>query len=88
MRVTSASPPARLPLMSDPRSNEGDGFAALSYILAGLLLYGLLGWLGDKCFGTGFLLPIGLIAGLGLGVYLVIKRYGASALPGADNGKE
>jgi F0F1-type ATP synthase assembly protein I len=63
--------------MSDPKGNDGDGIAALSYILAGLLLYGGLGWLGDHWLGTGFLLPAGLILGLGLGVFLVIRRYGA-----------
>ncbi|MDO5737177.1 MAG: hypothetical protein Q4P15_11960 [Propionibacteriaceae bacterium] len=49
---------------------------ALSYILAGLILYGGLGWLGDYYFGTTWLLPIGLIMGLGTSTYLIIKRYG------------
>jgi F0F1-type ATP synthase assembly protein I len=65
--------------MSDPKGNDGDGIAALSYILAGLLLYGGLGWLGDRWLGTSFLLPAGLILGLALGVYLVVKRYGAQS---------
>jgi F0F1-type ATP synthase assembly protein I len=63
--------------MSDPKVNDGDGIAALSYILAGLILYGFLGWLGDRWLGTSFLLPLGLILGLALGVFLIIKRYGA-----------
>jgi F0F1-type ATP synthase assembly protein I len=61
--------------MSDPKDNGGDGFTALSYLLAGLLLYGGLGWLADRWLGTVFLLPIGLIVGLGLGVYLIIRRF-------------
>ncbi|MDR1449016.1 MAG: hypothetical protein LBI84_02225 [Propionibacteriaceae bacterium] len=65
--------------MSDPQGNDGDGFTALSYIVAGLLLYGGLGWLGDHWLGTGFLLPIGLVVGVGLGVFLVIKRFGAKS---------
>ncbi|MDR0416766.1 MAG: hypothetical protein LBH76_05540 [Propionibacteriaceae bacterium] len=65
--------------MSDPRGNEGDGFSALSYILAGLLLYGGLGWLGDRWLGTAWLLPVGLILGTGLGVFLVIKRFGTQS---------
>jgi len=65
--------------MSDPESKDGEGFAVLSYMVTGLLLYGGLGWLGDWFFGTGFLLPVGLILGFGLGLYLIIKRYGASA---------
>ncbi|MDR1513195.1 MAG: AtpZ/AtpI family protein [Propionibacteriaceae bacterium] len=63
--------------MSGPTGNDGDGIAALSYILAGLILYGVLGWLADRWLGTRFLLPAGLILGLGLGAYLVIKRFGA-----------
>ena len=64
--------------MSDPRSNDGDGFAVLAYMVAGLLLYGGLGWLGDWYFDTSFLLPLGLVLGFGLGLYLVVKHYGTS----------
>jgi F0F1-type ATP synthase assembly protein I len=55
---------------------DGDAFTALSYILAGLLFYGGLGWLGDRFFETSFLLPIGLLLGMGLGTFIIIKRYG------------
>ncbi|MDR1214106.1 MAG: hypothetical protein LBK54_08515 [Propionibacteriaceae bacterium] len=65
--------------MSDPKGNDGDGFTALSYILSGLLLYGGLGWLADHFCGTGLFLPIGLIGGLALGVFMVIRRFGASS---------
>lgn len=52
------------------------GYRILSYIAAGLLFYGGLGWLGDKYLGTVFLLPLGLIIGLVLAMYAIIKRYG------------
>jgi len=61
--------------MSD-RSDQSAGFAALSYLLAGGLLYGGLGWLLDHWLHTRFCLPIGLVLGFGLGVYLVVKRFG------------
>ncbi|GAB3814314.1 hypothetical protein GCM10028820_10070 [Tessaracoccus terricola] len=48
----------------------------LSYILAGLILYGGLGWLGDHYLNTSWLLPVGLIVGLACSIYLIIKRYG------------
>ena len=48
----------------------------LSYILAGLILYGGLGWLGDNYLHTEWMLPVGLIVGLGMSIYLIIKRYG------------
>ena len=46
-----------------PRSQGGEesggmdlGLRVLSYLIAGVLVYGLLGWLGDHYFGTKFLL--------------------------------
>ncbi len=53
-----------------------DGMVPLSYILAGLILYGGLGWLGDNYLHTEWMLPVGLIVGLGMSIYLIIKRYG------------
>lgn len=57
--------------------HTGDGMVVLSYILAGLVLYGGLGWLGDRYFNTSWLLPLGLILGMALSIYMVIKRYGS-----------
>ncbi|MDR1386825.1 MAG: hypothetical protein LBJ44_04390 [Propionibacteriaceae bacterium] len=65
--------------MSDPKGNDGDGLTALSLILSGLLLYGGLGWAVDRLCGTGWFLPVGLIGGLALGVFMVIRRFGASS---------
>ena len=45
-------------------------------MLAGMLLYGGLGWLGDRYFGLNVLLPVGLLLGFGVSIYLVFKRYG------------
>lgn len=59
-------------------SGREDGMVAISYILAGLLFYGALGWLGDYLLGTSWLLPIGLIAGLMASIYLICKRYGSA----------
>ncbi|WP_460742415.1 hypothetical protein [Mariniluteicoccus endophyticus] len=52
--------------------------AVLSYIIAGILVYGGLGWLGDHFLHTKFLLPAGLILGMVSSIYLIIKRYGQS----------
>lgn len=59
-----------------PRSEDGMG--VLAYILAGLLFYGGLGWVGDHFLKTSWLLPVGLIVGLISGIYLIIKRYGSN----------
>jgi len=56
------------------------GMRALSYLISGVLLYGALGWVGDHFLHTNFLLPIGIVLGAGLGVYLTIKRLQAQEL--------
>nr|WP_202897380.1 hypothetical protein [Actinopolymorpha pittospori] len=38
--------------------------------------YGGIGWLLDRHLGTSFLLPVGILVGLTLALYLVFKRYG------------
>jgi F0F1-type ATP synthase assembly protein I len=59
------------------KSNGMDlGLRVLSYLISGVLIYGLLGWLGDYYFGTRFLLPIGIVAGAAFGCYVIIRRFG------------
>ena len=64
---------------SAQRGSTEDGMVVLSYILAGLLFYGVLGWLGDHYWKTSWLLPLGLILGLVTSIYMIIKRYGSGA---------
>ena len=52
------------------------GLRVLSYLISGVLIYGLLGWLGDHYFGTRFLLPIGIVGGAAFGAYVIIRRFG------------
>jgi ATP synthase protein I len=66
-----------------PRSQGGEeskgmdlGLRVLSYLISGVMVYGLLGWLGDHYLGTKFLLPIGIVAGAAFGAYVIIRRYG------------
>jgi F0F1-type ATP synthase assembly protein I len=63
--------------MREQRGEAGDGYAALSYVLAGPLLYGGLGWVGDHFLGTVFLTLVGVVIGLALSVYVLYKRFGA-----------
>lgn len=60
------------------------GMRVLSYLIAGVLVYGLLGWLGDHYLGTRFLLPIGIVGGAALGVYVIIRRFGQVPTVGTD----
>jgi F0F1-type ATP synthase assembly protein I len=64
------------------------GMRVLSYLIAGVALYGFLGWLGDRALGTGFLLPVGIVLGAGLGCYVIIRRFGrVEDLPERSRGK-
>jgi F0F1-type ATP synthase assembly protein I len=59
-----------------------EGMRVLSYLISGVGVYGLLGWLGDHALGTKFLLPIGIVLGAAFGVYVIIRRFGQ--IPGAS----
>jgi F0F1-type ATP synthase assembly protein I len=65
-----------------PGASAGDaqgmnlGMQVLSYLISGVLLYGAIGWVGDHFLGTTFLLPVGIILGAGLAIYMIIKRVG------------
>ncbi|MGB3955805.1 MAG: hypothetical protein WBL05_11090 [Brooklawnia sp.] len=63
----------------EPPGDAGrdQGMAILSYLIAGICLYGGLGWLADHLLHTAFLLPVGMLAGLAVSIYLIIKRYGS-----------
>lgn len=56
--------------------SPGDAHGPLAYLIAGIGLYGGLGWLLDRWLETGFLLPVGLIVGFVLSVLLIVRRYG------------
>jgi F0F1-type ATP synthase assembly protein I len=61
--------------MDQPRSQGGEKSDGMDLGLR-MLIYGLLGWLGDYYFGTRFLLPIGIVAGAAFGCYVIIRRFG------------
>ncbi len=59
-------------------SREADkAWRAFAYLLSGPLLYGGGGWLLDRWLGTSFLLPVGIVGGMALSVYLIWFRYGS-----------
>ncbi|UFN44306.1 hypothetical protein [Nocardioides okcheonensis] len=65
-----------------PRSN-----GAPSYLVAGVLFYGAVGWLLDQWLGTRFLVAVGVLLGGGLGTYMMIvqlRRQTAADLPSTN----
>lgn len=55
---------------------QGDPWLAFGYLVAGVFLYGALGWLADRWLGTSFLVVIGILFGAGLGIYMTFRRFG------------
>ena len=49
-----------------------------SYLLAGMLAYGGLGWLIAHLTGISLIFPLGMLFGLALTITVVIYRYGRS----------
>jgi ATP synthase protein I len=61
---------------AEQRSFANAAWSIPSYILSGMIVYGGLGRLLDLWWGTSALLPIGILVGLGLALYLIYLRYG------------
>lgn len=65
----------RPPAGKDPIVREVDAWAVISYLLAGVLLYGGLGWLLDLWLGTRGFVAGGIVLGAAGGIVLVWLRY-------------
>ena len=63
---------------SPPRDGGNASWTIFSYLLAGMLVYGGIGWLIGHWTGHPLIFPLGMVAGLGLSLWLVIYRYGRS----------
>jgi hypothetical protein len=50
----------------------------VSYLISGPAVFGAVGWALDRWLHTGFLLPVGILAGMALSLYLVWFRYGTT----------
>lgn len=62
--------------MSQPDEKpKGDPWHAFGYLVAGVVFYGLLGWLADRWLGTRYLVAIGILVGAALGIYLTYSRF-------------
>jgi len=73
--------------MSTPDGGPtGDPWHAFGYIVAGVALYGVIGWLLDRWLGTTFLVAIGIMVGAGFGIYMTYARFNSTT--GDDQGPE
>jgi F0F1-type ATP synthase assembly protein I len=74
--MTDDETPARV----DPgegAGGAGQGWTAVSYLLTGMLVWGVIGWLVDQRFETGGIaIAVGTVVGAAGGVYLIARRLG------------
>jgi ATP synthase protein I len=52
------------------------GWAVFSYLIAGMVAYGAIGWLISRATHLAILFPVGMLLGLGISLAFVIYRYG------------
>jgi ATP synthase protein I len=58
------------------RSDESAIWTILGYLLSGLLFWGGVGYFADRFFNTTYLTLVGILMGMGGGLYLVWLRFG------------
>ena len=68
-------------MAADPKADGWSGlevgWAIVSTLIAGILVLGGLGYLADRLAGWNHVfLPIGIVVGVGLGIYAVWLQYG------------
>ena len=56
--------------------SKGSGYTIFSYLIAGMLAYGGIGWLIGHFTHISLLFPIGMLVGLGISIGYIIHRFG------------
>jgi ATP synthase protein I len=58
-----------------PTPSEGTGWAIVSYLIGGMVLYGGIGWLVGRWTHIEALTGVGVVLGIGLSLALIIFRF-------------
>jgi ATP synthase protein I len=81
--MRSARRPARVRALQESRAigagrpvTQGTGYTVLSYLIAGMLAYGGIGWLIGHFTHVSLLFPVGMLVGLAISVGWIIYEYG------------
>ena len=69
-----------MPPDGQPPAEENQGWSIFSYLIAGMVAYGLIGWLAAWLTHIPVLLPVGALAGLVFAVGGVVWKYGRNSL--------
>ena len=73
---------------ASPLPSRGAGWTILSYLIAGMIAYGAIGWLVSRAVHETAIFPVGMLFGLGVSIGLVIYRYGRSSSTNNEHAKE
>lgn len=57
-------------------NSSNAGWTIFSYLISGMIFYGGLGWLIGHWTHIAAIFPVGMLVGLGVGVFAVIYKYG------------
>lgn len=49
--------------------------AVLSYLIGGMAVYGGLGWVGSHFLHQAWMVPVGIVVGIGLALLLIVRRF-------------
>jgi len=60
----------------DRSPGAGAGWAVLGTLIAGMAVWGGVGWLLDRWLSTRAFLPIGVIVGVASAIYVIAVKYG------------
>jgi F0F1-type ATP synthase assembly protein I len=67
-----------LPQVKPASKGADEGWAVLSTLISGIVIFGGIGWLLDQWWGTRLATPVGLVIGMALGIYAVVAQFGRS----------
>ena len=59
-----------------PRLEEARMWNVVSYLISGPVMFGGIGWALDRWLEYGFFVPVGILVGMAVSLYLVWFRYG------------
>jgi F0F1-type ATP synthase assembly protein I len=57
---------------------QNAGWSVFSYLISGMAVYGAIGWLVGHWTNLPLLFPLGMLAGLGVAILLIVLKYGRS----------
>ncbi|HEY1616630.1 MAG TPA: hypothetical protein VGG25_03380 [Streptosporangiaceae bacterium] len=83
-RTATRGPRCGLPAVMSPQESQrrpgppeqNAGWTIFSYLISGMAVYGLIGWLVSRVTHISVLFPVGMLVGLVLAIVLIVFRYG------------